>query len=95
MLFPLIAAWVKESHLLRLYFIPPCRCHRFMEIAGFAGESKVLRAIIAARGTWMDMLYLKGEVEYLLWCMAVFASIPRPFRHNRIKWVHDFAGCVA
>src|SRR4051812_41810466 len=82
---PLVAARVEKGDILRVYPVPPRRCHRLVDVAGFTRESKVLRTVVPAGRTWMNMLNFKSKVEDLFRSTTVFTAMPGPFRNRRIK----------
>lgn len=95
MVTPLVSPRMKQLTYLLRVFIPFGRGNSLISIAGGAGKSKIIQAVIAPRRPWLNMLDFKGEVEDVFRSAAVFTPPVGPFRYALVKRVHDFTGVMA
>jgi hypothetical protein len=71
-------------------FVPSFRTVGLVQIAGLAGQSRILEGVAASGGARRDMVDLEAEVEHLFGRPTVFASMEGTRCGCRLETVHRF-----
>ena len=91
MLVPTIGAWIEQSHKLSSTWIMGMDTVTFVEITVRAGIGQVMKASLAPKCLWHNVVDMERLCRDDLWCVAIFTAVAGTLRDSTSQQ-HGYVG---